>query len=97
LDNPEKAQYPVEDVRAMCGADYTNVIGLVTDKYKAIGEMIDFCELHDIYSYSDLLKYARMEKFEWFRVLCDNGTIVIKEYLKSRLWTANYGQDKADE
>lgn len=87
LDNPEKAQYKQEDVRSLCGADYPGTIGLVTDKYKAIGEMIDFCEDNGIYSYSELLKYCRMERFDWFRVLCDNGTVVMKEYLKSKSWT----------
>lgn len=87
LDNPEKAQYDQSNVRSMCGADYPSVIGLATDKYKAIGEMIDFCQEHNIYSYSDLLEYSRYNHFDWFRVLCDNGTVVIKEYLKSRLWT----------
>lgn len=87
LDNPEKAQYKQEDVRSLCGADYPGTIGLVTDKYKAIGEMIDYCEDNGIYSYSELLKYCRMERFDWFRVLCDNGTVVMKEYLKSKSWT----------
>lgn len=87
MDNPEKYQYAPEKVRSLCGADYTGAVGLVTDKYKAIGEMIDFCIENDIYSYSKLLEYSRMERFDWFRVLCDNGTVVIKEYLKSRAWT----------
>lgn len=87
LDNPEKAQYKQEDVRCLSGADYIAVIGLVLDKYKAIGEMIDFCQLNDIVSYSDLLEYCRSERFDWFRVLCDNGTVVMKEYLKSKSWT----------
>ena len=90
LDNPEKAQYSQELVRSLCGADYSGTIGLVTDKYKAIGEMIDFCKENDIFSYSDLLEYCRMEKFEWFRVLCDNGTVVMKEYLKSRSWSKQF-------
>lgn len=87
LDNPDKAQYSAENVRSLCGADYPGTIGLVTDKYKAIGEMIDFCEWNDIVSYRDLLVYCRMERQDWFRVLCDNGTVVVKEYLKSRQWT----------
>lgn len=87
LDNPEKAQYSPDDVKMFGGADYITTIGLVTDKYKAIGEMIDYCEENNILSYSELLVYCRMERFDWFRVLCDNGTVVIKEYLKSRSWT----------
>lgn len=91
LDNPEKAQYKQEDVRCFCGADYTSVIGLVLDKYKAISEMIDFCKDNNVVSYSELLEYCRMERFDWFRVLCDNGTVVMKEYLKSRSWTIGKG------
>ena len=94
LDNPEKAQYSIEDVRCLCGADYPNVISLVTDKYKAIGEMIDFCQSNNIFSYASLLEYCRMERFDWFRVLCDNGTVVIKEYLKSRSWTVQQNSIK---
>ena len=44
---------------------------------KAICEMIDYCEQENIYSYSELLKYCRAERFDWFRVLCDNGTVVM--------------------
>lgn len=89
LDNPEKAQYDQSDVRSMCGADYINTIGLVTDKYKAIREMMEFISEKDIYAYSDLLEYCAVERFDWFRVLCDNGTVVVKEYLKSRSWKKN--------
>lgn len=89
LDNPEKAQYDQSDVRSMCGADYINTIGLVTDKYKAIREMMEFISEKDIYAYSDLLEYCAAERFDWFRVLCDNGTVVVKEYLKSRSWKKN--------
>lgn len=87
LDNPDKAQYKVEDVRSFCGADYHSIIGLSIDKYKAISEMIDFCKDNNYYSYSDLLEYCQTYRFDWFRILCDNGTVVIKEYLQSRYWT----------
>lgn len=89
LDNPEKAQYSEEDVIAFAGADYPSTIGLVTDKYRVIGEMIDFCENNNVLSYAELLMWSRENKFEWFRVLCDSGTYVIKEYLKSKTWMAN--------
>lgn len=87
MDNPEKAQYSPEDVKMFGGADYITTIGLVTDKYKAIGEIIDFCEDNNVISYAELLVWCRMNRFDWFRVLCDNGTFVVKEYLKSRTWT----------
>lgn len=87
LDNPEKVQYNTEDVVMYGGADYIGIIGLAIDKYNAIGEMIDYCCSNQVYSYSDLLEWCRVNRFDWFRVLCDNGTFVIKEYLKSKMWT----------
>lgn len=89
LDNPEKAQYNQADVLQFGGADYSAAIGLPTDKYKAVGEIIDYCKENDIYSYAEVLEYAREFRFDWFRVLCDSCTVVIKEYLKSRAWSAD--------
>lgn len=94
LDNPEKAQYSVDDVRCLCGSDYSSCISLVTDKYKAIRDIIDYCKENNIYSYSDLLEYTINERGDWFRVLCDNGTYVVKEYLKSRQWTLEHSLSK---
>lgn len=93
LDNPEKAQYSVDDVKAFGGADFVTAIGLPTDKYKAIREMIEWCKSEDIVLYSDLLEFASVNRSDWFRVLCDNGTVVIMSYLKSR----QYEKDKAEE
>jgi Plasmid replication protein. len=86
MDNPEKHQYDSSLVRAGGGADYSNIIGLPSDKYKSISEMIDFCKTENIISYAELLEYAQIHKNEWFKTLCDNGTMVMKEYLKSREW-----------
>lgn len=84
LDNPEKWQYNTSSVRCLCGADYFNTIGLAIDKYVAISEMIDFCNDNDITNYSYFLTYCRHSNYSWFRVLCDSGTFVIKEFLKNR-------------
>lgn len=90
LDNPDKHQYNIEDVQCFGGADYFSAINLPTDKYIIIREMMDFCRLNNIYSYSDLLESAAENHFQWFRVLCDSGTVVMKEYLKSLLWKQSH-------
>lgn len=87
LDNPEKAQYNPSDVVPIGGSDYSYTIGIVADKYKAVREMIAFCKANNIVSYAELLEYASAEQDTWFRVLCDNGTVVMKEYLKSISWS----------
>lgn len=97
LDNPEKHQYSPDDVISFCGADYLSTIGLPTDKYKAIKNMIDFCNDNGIISYAELLEYASVHQFDWFRVLCDSGTVVIKEYLKSKHWTQQQHYYKSKE
>ncbi|MDE5779982.1 MAG: replication protein [Lachnospiraceae bacterium] len=43
LDNPEKAQYDIENVVSCSYADYQTMISITTDKYSAIGEMIESC------------------------------------------------------
>ena len=92
LDNPEKCQYKEDDVICMNGADYPAVIGLSIDKYKAVKEIIAYCKEKDEDCYADLLEYSAMYRMDWFRVLCDNGTIVVKEYLKSRAWKKTTGR-----
>lgn len=87
MDNPERYQYDSSLVKAGGGADYQAIIGLPSDRYKIIKEMISFCKTENVLSYSDLLEYAMVHQSDWFKVLCDNGTIVMKEYLKSREWT----------
>ena len=51
--------------------------------------MIDYCKDNNIFSFSDLLEMAMVDKYDWFRVLCDNGAVIMEKYLKSRKWTAD--------
>lgn len=88
MDNPEKHQYDSSEVHA-CAVDYNAIVGMASDKYKAISEMMSFCEENGIISYYELINYARIHRYDWFKSLCDNSTIVMKEYLKSKEWTEN--------
>lgn len=98
LDNPEKIQYDKGFVQSFCGADYETEIGLALDRYIAIREMIQFCREKGIVSYSELFDYAMDTNPAWFRVLCDNGTVVVKEYLKAHTWQIEYeARRKASE
>ena len=83
LDNPDKAQYDTSDVVAYGGADYYSVITLVTDRYTTLSDILDFCDNNNISFYSDLIRWCKTNRFEWFRVLCDGGSYMVKEYLKT--------------
>ena len=92
MDNPEKAQYEPSDVRCIA-SDYIGTIGLAIDKYVAIGEMQDFCEQYNVVSFYALAKYARGHRQDWHRILCDCGSVFMREYLQSRKWSKeqNFG------
>lgn len=100
LDDMDKAQYNPKEVYSYGPtADYTTVIGLPTDRYGAIGEMMDWIDREKCFSYAKLLRYARDSNEIWFRALCDNATIVIREYIKSFTWelsTGNYDSSGVD-
>ena len=87
LDNPEKFQYSTSEVISFCGADYLDTINLVTDKYKILSEMIDFCDKYNVCSFFALSKYAFTYNDSWKRVLADNGSVFMREYLKSKQWS----------
>ena len=49
--------------------------------------MMSFCKSSGVISYAELLEYSAEHEIGWFRALCDNATVVMKEYLKSVSWT----------
>lgn len=94
LDNPEKAQYSVDDVKAFGGADYMHAIGTQADKAKSIREMIAFIEENDITCFAELFTYASINRSDWFDTLINSGAYVIKEFIKSRTWKLHHEEEK---
>lgn len=84
LDNPDKARYDINDVIALGGADYMSTITLATDKYIVLGEIIDFIETENICNMGDLIMYCRNERFDWFRIICDSGVYILREFMRSK-------------
>lgn len=97
LDNPEKVQYSPEDVISYCGADYREICSLVSDKYQAIEEMQDWCDDQGVFEFRKLMQYARKERKDWFRVLCDSGSVVMLNYMKSASWASKDYRPDPDE
>ena len=85
LDNPDKAQYKIEDIRAYGGVDLQELLRPTSsERYSMIKEMIDFVRQENIIELQDLIDYAINERFDdWFPLLCDSCTYVINQYIKS--------------
>ena len=94
LDNPEKAQYSIDDVVSYAGADYIATIGTAADKAKSIREMISYIEENDITCFSDLCQYSSINRSDWFDTLINSGAYFIKEYIKSRTWKLHHIEEK---
>lgn len=86
MDNPEKYQYQQEEVQELNGACYSAIVTLPTDELGALEDMLDFIEDNDIYSFRKFLMWCKGNNKEWFRLLANSKTYIIKEYLKSRYW-----------
>lgn len=96
MDNPDKAQYDSGEV-VSCSIDYTHITDIPNNKYKAISEMISFCEDEGVISYRELITYAMTHRYDWFVALCDNATLPMMSYLKSSAWEIQMEEKRKSE
>lgn len=91
LDNPEKAQYAVNDVVCFGGADYLEKVSKAADTDAALSEMMDWCIDNECYSFFHLSNYARANRADWFRVISSSRTVFLTAWLKSMEWELKTG------
>lgn len=86
MDNPEKYQYSVSDIRAHGGVDLSELLRpSSSERYTLIREMCDFVRENRITEFQDLMDFAMKERFDdWFPMLCDNSAYVVGQYIKSQ-------------
>ena len=86
LDNPEKFQYQVSDIKAHGGVDLAELLRpSSSERYAIIREMCEYVRDNGITEFQDLMDYAMAERFDtWFPLLCDNSAYVVGQYIKSQ-------------
>lgn len=85
LDDPDKYQYHIEELKVFCGCDVSNYFGYsVTELDAAVYELEAFIINRDIYEYADLVEYTRENEKKWHYVLTKTSTNHFKTYLSSR-------------
>lgn len=84
LDNPEKAQYNVGDIRQFGGADYEAYVCMSSDVTKQVRLMQHYIKKQHIYSYSYFLDICSESFPDWHYLLINRCSFVIQCYLKSR-------------
>lgn len=85
LDNPEKAQYSISEIRGHGGVDIAEMLRpSSSERYALIKEMGSFIKDHGITEFQDIFDYAMANRFDdWFPLLCDSSAFVINQYIKS--------------
>lgn len=85
LDNPEKYQYPVDQIIGHGGLDVADLLRIsASARYSMIRKMCQFCAESNITEFYQLMDYAMAEKYEdWFPLLCDNSAYIVNQYIKS--------------
>lgn len=85
LDNPDKAQYDMSDIKGYGGVDVAELLKPTSsERYSLIREMIIFVKEENITEYKDLVDYAMMNRFEdWLPLLADNCTYMLGQYIRS--------------
>lgn len=85
LDNPEKHQYPIDQIIGHGGIDIPDMLRpSASERYVLIKEMCEYVADFNITEFYELMDYAMAEKSDsWFPLLCDNSAYIVNQYIKS--------------
>ena len=78
LDNPEKYQYDVKDIKAHGGADIDSLMKpTTTNRLQTLKEIIAYIHDNQVTNFMDLLMYAIQNNDDWFNIMADYNTLFI--------------------
>lgn len=85
LDNPEKYQYPTDQIIGHGGMDVADLLRLsASARYQVIVKMCNFIAENNITEFYQLFDYAAQNHTEdWLPLLCDNSAYIVTQYIKS--------------
>lgn len=85
LDNPEKYQYPVDQIIGHGGMDVADLLRLsASARYNVIRKICEYVAAADITEFYQLMDYAAdYHSEDWYPVLCDSASYVVNQYIKS--------------
>lgn len=91
LDNPEKYQYPVDQIIGHGGMDVADLLRLsASARYAVIRKMCEYVKDYGVTEFYELMDYAAENHYEdWYPLLCDNSAYIVNQYIKSnrqRVW-----------
>ncbi len=91
LDNPDKAQYLPQDVRAFGGADYSAVVHLPTDDMKMLKDVFNYIRVNQVFSLAELLDVCAEKYPDWFSMIAMSRAYIVDKYIKAVSWEQQVG------
>ena len=96
FDDADKAQYDINGIETMGGADVLAHFATANDVDEIVGEMMDWCIEQTCYSFFHLANYARHNRPDWFRTITTSRTVFLTNWLKSMQWDLRMEQQGID-
>lgn len=82
LDNPEKYQYPIDEIVGHNGVDVADYFVLTaTNKLSLMKEMITFIYDNEIDNYADFLMICIEKSDDWFDIAVNSNTLALNKML----------------
>lgn len=85
LDDADKVQYPISEIKAFGGVDLAELLKPTSSsRYEMIAEMGEYIQENEITEFIDFFIFCKKNHFEdWFPLLCDSSSFVIDKVIKS--------------
>ncbi|SCC42448.1 Plasmid replication protein, partial [Kosakonia oryzendophytica] len=92
MDNPEKYQYSIEDIRAHNGADIADFFKLSSSQnLHAMKQIFQFIKAKEIDNYIDFLNFCLEQgNDDWFDIAINHNTLAINKMLDA-MWQKHQG------
>lgn len=85
MDNPEKAQYLVEDIQTINGFNIGDYVERTSSEIKVIvNQIYQYIVTYDVVEFHELVDYAFINNQNWFEVLQSGYTLFFTAVIKSR-------------
>lgn len=89
LDDPEKAQYDIEDIEVYGNIDVKQYLYNHQEyQMEILKDILNFCEVYDITEYSTICNYARDERPGWFPYVTKIFRSTVDAYVRSQRYAS---------
>lgn len=97
LDNPEKYQYGLDEIKAHNGADIASYFELTaTSRLTCMKDIIKFIFENEVDNYADFLMLCIEVNDDWFNIAINHNTLAINKMIDAMYQKKKYGEGKID-